>query len=69
MKNYQARDKKLNKRKYGMRVSGSSVKLLHSIILKKSILAKENIQNNSAKLESKNINIKRKKQNTHYSTH
>lgn len=60
MKNYKARDKKLNKRKNGMRVSGSSVKLLHMLAMKKSIEAQKEIENNSPKLESININIKRK---------
>lgn len=56
MKNYKARDKKLNKKKYGMRISGRSLRLIEHIKFEKSIQAKKENKNISTKLESNNIN-------------
>ena len=53
MKNYKSRDKKLNKRKNGMRVSGRSVLLLEQIQIQHAIRIKQENLESESESESK----------------
>lgn len=58
MKNYQSRDKKLNKKKNGMKVSGRSLFLINFLIQKKALEIRLEDESKLSQLESDDVNKK-----------